>query len=62
MFIPSIETVCAVIALIIGYWVHKNARARGASDANALVWAIVVVMLPPIFLPLYFIFRPKMKA
>lgn len=62
MFTPSIETVCAVIALIIGYWVHKNARARGASDAGALLWAIVVVMLPPIFLPLYFIFRPKLKS
>ena len=37
MFTPSIETVCAVIALIIGYWVHKNARARGASDDKGQV-------------------------
>lgn len=48
-----------VVAIIVGIWVHKDAKKRGKSSGVALFWAIAVIVFPILFLPLWLALRPE---
>ncbi|MEM9884293.1 MAG: hypothetical protein AAF849_00255 [Bacteroidota bacterium] len=53
------STIGLLIALGVSFWVLMDAKSRGM---NATLWAIGVLLLMIVFLPLYFIFRkPKIE-
>ena len=53
-------TIGLLIALAVSYWVLTDARSRGM---NATPWAIGVLLVLIVFLPLYFLMRkPKIEA
>ena len=45
-------TVCILLAI----WVHRDAKANGQSG---LLWAIIVVLLGPLGIVVYFYLKPK---
>ncbi len=49
----------AVIALVVAFWVYRDAKIRGKTTAMALLWFAGVFLLLILFLPLWFILRPK---
>jgi len=48
------------VLVIIGGWVYSDAKERGSSCS--VLWAIGVMAMMIIFLPLYFICRPSKKV
>ncbi len=48
-----------LIAIIIATWVFFDAKSRGKSHGVAFGWFLGTLFLLVIFLPLWFIFRPK---
>ncbi len=51
--------IAIIIPLLIAWWVASDAKKRGYSQAAIVAWFIGVWMVLIIFLPLYFILRPK---
>lgn len=49
----------ALVWLVIGGWVYSDAKERGSS--SPIGWAIGVLALMIVFLPLYFIMRPSKR-
>ncbi len=49
----------AIVALLAAQYVYNNAMKRNGSRKAAFWWAFAVAFLPILFLPAYFIFRPK---
>lgn len=47
------------VLVIIGGWVYSDAKERGSG--YAVLWAIGVMAMMIIFLPLYFVCRPSKK-
>ncbi len=48
-----------VIALIVACWVYRDAKIRGKSTGAALLWFAGVALILILFLPLWFILRPR---
>ncbi|RLE07271.1 hypothetical protein DRZ78_03250 [Candidatus Aerophobetes bacterium] len=53
--------IAILIPFLIGLWVAMDARKRGYSQWKAFGWFLGVWLLLIIFLPLYFILRPKLS-
>ncbi len=53
------QMLSAIVALIAAYFVYCNVMNRNGSRKAAFWWAFAVAFLPILFLPAYFIFRPK---
>jgi len=47
------------IPFLAAVWVYFNARKRYESAGTAFLWALGVFLMLIIFLPLYFIVRPR---
>ena len=55
------EYIGPVIPLIVAFWVYSDARNRGKTTKWAFLWFLGVFLVLILFLPLWFIKRPKMK-
>jgi energy-coupling factor transporter transmembrane protein EcfT len=53
------EIIALFIALLVAAWVFSDAKSRGKENGIAFLWFLGVFFLLIIFLPLWFIFRPK---
>lgn len=56
----SINIVILVLLLAFGFWVFFGCRRRGLSYFNSVLWSLVVVfIIPPIGILIYFFYRRK---
>ncbi len=51
--------IAIIIPLLIAWWVASDAKKRGYSQGAIVAWFLGVWLVLIIFLPLYFILRPK---
>lgn len=51
--------IAIIIPLLIAWWVASDAKKRGYSQGAIIGWFLGVWMVLIVFLPLYFILRPK---
>ena len=49
------------IAFVVAFWVYSDAKNRGKTTGKAFLWFLGVFFLLILFLPLWFITRPKVK-
>ncbi len=50
------------IAFIVAFWVYTDARNRGKTTGKAFLWFLGVFFVLILFLPLWFITRPKVRS
>ena len=62
MNFSNVELLTAVFALTAGYLVYCNVMNRSGSRRAAFWWAFSAAALPVLFIPAYFIFRPKKES
>lgn len=56
----SINIVILVLLLVFGFWTFIDCRRRGLSYFSSLTWSLIVVfILPPIGILIYFFYRRK---
>lgn len=53
------EMLPALIAFLVGFWVYRDAKRRGKTTGKAFLWFLGVFSLLIVFLPLWFITRPR---
>ena len=51
--------IAIVIPLLIAWWVASDAKKRGYNQGAIVAWFLGVWLVLIVFLPLYFILRPK---
>jgi hypothetical protein len=54
-------TLGILLAIAATYWVFTDSRAQGREIGLTVLWAFGVLLLPIVFLPLYFFFGRKNK-
>ena len=47
------------IAFVVAFWVYTDAKKRGKTTGKAFLWFLGVFFVLILFLPLWFITRPK---
>lgn len=55
----QLQLIGTTIAAIIALWVVMDAMRRGMKPASSYWWGVGVLMALIIFLPLYFVLRPR---
>lgn len=55
------ELIGLAIAFIVAFWVYSDAKNRGKTTRKAFLWFLGVFFVLILFLPLWFITRPKVK-
>lgn len=55
------EMLPVIIAFLVGFWVYRDAKRRGKTTGRAFLWFLGVFMMLIVFLPLWFITRPRNK-
>ena len=55
------EMLPVLIAFLVGFWVYRDAKRRGKTTGRAFLWFLGVFMVLIVFLPLWFITRPRKK-
>ena len=50
-----------LIASLVGFWVYRDAKRRGKTTGKAFLWFLGVFSLLIVFLPIWFITRPRKK-
>ncbi len=56
------ELLGPAIAFLVAFWVYSDAKGRGKTTTKALLWFAGVFFILIVFLPLWFITRPKVKT
>ncbi len=51
--------IAIIVPLIIAWWVASDAKKRGYNQGAIVAWFLGVWLVLIVFLPLYFILRPK---
>ena len=49
------------IAFVVAFWVYSDAKNRGKTTGKAFLWFLGVFFVLILFLPLWFITRPRVK-
>ena len=52
--------IAIIIPLLVAWWVASDASKRGYSKGAVIAWFLGVWLMLIVFLPLYFILRPKL--
>lgn len=55
----AMREIAFLLAAVVGMWVVSDARSRGKDAISAILWGVGAMLLMILFLPLWFLTRPK---